>query len=68
MLLPVQMEKPSEPLGTSFTLGELQDVVSFGIDAYVPETKIYLRRFRWHHMDAHFPLGLPSARNALSTQ
>ena len=57
MLHPVQMEKPSEPLGTSFTLGELQDVVSFGIAAYGPETKIYLRRFRWHHHGCPFSVG-----------
>jgi hypothetical protein len=60
MLHPLQMEKPSEPLGTSFTLGELQDVVSFGVAAYGPETKICgYSGFTGIVIHAHFPLGLP---------
>jgi hypothetical protein len=60
MLHPLKMEKPSDPLGTSFTLAELQDVVSSGIAAYGPETKICgYSGIVGIVIHAHFPLGLP---------
>jgi hypothetical protein len=38
---PIQMDKPSEPLGVSFTLEQIQLAITRAIATYGPATKIY---------------------------
>lgn len=57
---PMQMDKPSEPLGASLTLGELQLLVTHAIATYGSESKIYGDNDRSGIvLHVHFPLGLP---------
>jgi hypothetical protein len=56
---PMQMDKPSEPLGTSLTLGELQLVIARAIATYGSGSKIYGDNDRSGIvLHVHFPSGL----------
>jgi hypothetical protein len=55
---PMQMEKPSESLGISFTLEQLQLVIARAIATYGPGTKIYGHGgLTGIDMRVHFPSG-----------
>jgi hypothetical protein len=41
MTRPMQMDKPSDPLGVSFTLKDLQRRISRAIKQFGPDTNIY---------------------------
>ena len=57
---PMQMDKPSEPLGTSLTLGELQLVIAQAIASYGSDSKIYGDHDRTGIvLHVHFPSGMP---------
>lgn len=56
---PMQMDKPSEPLGVSFTLEQLQRVIARAIATYGPATKIYGHGgLTGMAINVHFPSGL----------
>ena len=56
---PMQMDRPSDPLGVSFTLGELLLTVGRAIDVYGADTKIYAYNgLNGIAMHAHFPSGV----------
>jgi hypothetical protein len=56
---PMQMDKPSEPLGVSFTLEQLQLVVTRAIATYGPATKIFGHGgLTGILINIHFPSGL----------
>jgi hypothetical protein len=53
------MDKPSEPIGISFTLGELQEVAARAVAQYGAETKIYgYNQNNGIALHAHFPAGV----------
>jgi len=59
MQRPMQMDKPSNPLGVAFTLGELQRVIAHAIAVHGSTTGIH----GYHgpvgiSLNAHFPSGM----------
>jgi len=56
---PMQMDKPSDPLGVSFTLGELLLTVGRAIEVYGSDTRIYAYNgLNGIAMHVHFPSGV----------
>jgi hypothetical protein len=55
---PPNVVQPSEPLGTCYTLGELERVIARAINRYGSDTKIFgENEKRGIVVDAHFPRG-----------
>jgi hypothetical protein len=55
---PTKVDKPSEPLGVSFTLGELQQRLAHAITTYGLDARIYgYDGINGIVMHAHFPTG-----------
>ena len=56
---PTQMDKPSDPLGVSFTLGELMVTIARTIEIYGADTRIYAYNgLSGIAMHVHFPSGV----------
>jgi hypothetical protein len=56
---PTAVDKPSEPLGVSFTLDQLQHVVARAIAVYGPDAAIYgYNGLNGIALHVHFPSGV----------
>jgi hypothetical protein len=55
---PLDVVQPSEPLGSCYTLGELERVIARAINRYGSDTKIFgSEERRGVAIDVHFPRG-----------
>jgi hypothetical protein len=64
MLHPMQMEKPSEPLGTSFARRTSRRGFIWCRCLWTGNKNMRLQRFHWHRHPCTFSVGFACARNA----